>query len=226
MKCRILPAVLRLRMRGVCSQDYYEKPNYMEDGLGETETYWDARLTPAGEEQSAGLAKQVQQLQASGVSIDLVAVSPLTRAIQTASIGFASPRPPFVSTSLCRERVWTHQCDRRRSRAILEGEFPWVDFSQIQPGEDEMWDAQKENMPHPQNSTACRARGVRFLDWLWARPESSIAVVSHWMFLQHLFSHYPEDEELNANWTNAELRTVTLLRRSPEETPTGSKEEL
>lgn len=218
------------------NKDYYEKPNYMEDGLGETEAYWDARLTPDGEDQSRTLAMKLQWRQQSGL-IQLVAVSPLTRALQTASFGIPSvidpktnqpwPRPPFVATSLARERVWTHQCDRRRDKLLLAREFPHVDFSEIREGEDEMW-AHKEDVPHPQNSTACRTRGVRFLHWLWQRPETEITVVTHWMFLLHLFSHYPEHESLNANFSNAEMRMATLMLKDPdtEPEPVTDKDEL
>ena len=213
---------------GQHNKDYNEKPNYMADRLGETSYYWDARLTPDGEEQSRTLAMKLQWRQQQQL-IELVAVSPLSRAIQTASIGLPAidgwPRPPFVATSLARERVWTHQCDRRRPRAALEADFPHVDFGEIAEGEDEMWKV-KEDVPHQLNSTACRERGLKLLDWLWKRPEKEIMVCTHWVFLLHLFSHYPEAEELSGNFSNAEMRMATLMLRQHVEQESGSKDEL
>jgi hypothetical protein len=48
------------------------------------------------------------------------------------------------------------------------------------------------------------------LQWLHARPEKAIAVVSHWVFLRHLFSLFPAPE-LIAEFGNAEMRVTTLL---------------
>jgi len=208
------------------NKDYNEKPNYMADGLGETEAYWDARLTPDGEEQSRHLSMKLQWRQQQQL-LELVVVSPLSRAVQTASLALPVienwPRPPFVATSLARERVWTHQCDRRRPRHVLEKDFPHVDFSEVADGEDEMW-AVKEDAPHQLNSTACRKRGVALLDWLWKRPEKEILVCTHWVFLLHLFSHYPEAEALSGNFSNAEMRMATLMLRSHAQTGSGKDE--
>ena len=198
------------------NKDYLEKPNYMADALGETEEYWDARLTPTGVEQATKLAQKLQELDA---DVELVTTSPLSRAVQTASIAFPAEsggwpmmRPPFVASSLARERVWTHQCDRRRSRDAIEREFPHVDFSEVAAGEDEMW-ATKETVPSQLDSDAVRARARRFLQWLWARPETVIAVCSHFVFLSHLFELYPDvSRAAGSNLGNADFRLVTLVR--------------
>ena len=218
------------------NKDYYEKPNYMEDHLGETEAYWDARLTPEGEKQSWNLAQKMQWRNQAQL-VELVAVSPLTRAIQTASIAFPNitvkdatggemqRRVPFVATSLARERVWTHQCDRRRPRHVLETEFPHVNFSEIQEGDDdEMW-PHKEIDPDPFNSTAVATRGVRFLDWLWQRPEREIAIVSHWVFMRTLLRQF-DHKELHADFGNAEMRMVTLIKDEDHATGEHGHDEL
>jgi len=206
--------ILIRHAEGWHNKDYYERPNYMADGLGETEEYWDARLTPTGVAQSAKLSRRLKDV---GINVQLVATSPLTRAIQTASIAFPQPRPPFISTSLARERVWTHQCDRRRSRATLEREFPYVDFSEVADVEDDMW-ATKEIVPDPMNSNAVRARGRKFLQWVWERPERDIAVCSHWVFLSHLLDLFPDiNREIGTNLSNADMRLVTLVRAAPSE---------
>lgn len=200
---------------GLHNKDHREIPTYMADGLGHTMTYWDARLTPDGEAQARGLHEKMQWRQRAGLP-QLVAVSPLTRTLQTASLAFAEfergkerYRPPFVATSLARERVWTHTCDGRRERAELEREFPHVDFGEVAEGADEMWE-HKEDTPRPDASDACAARAARLLRWLWARDEADIAVVTHWMFLRHLVRPFPH-AKLQANFTNAEARFVTLV---------------
>eukprot|EP00967_Tisochrysis_lutea_P060939 scaffold78013_cov37-Tisochrysis_lutea.AAC.2 len=79
----------------------------------------------------------MQWRQSEGIP-QLIATSPLTRAIQTVEIGFpnrtedGAPRPPVVATSLARERISHHQCDRRRSVSELQDKFgSWVDFSEV-----------------------------------------------------------------------------------------------
>jgi hypothetical protein len=119
------------------NKDYREKPEFMTQGLGETETYWDARLTPDGWRQSRELAQKMNREE----PVELVVVSPLSRAIQTGLIAFpekSSAGPPFIASSLCRERIDVHMCDRRRSRAVLEADFPLVDFTEVAEGDDEM----------------------------------------------------------------------------------------
>jgi broad specificity phosphatase PhoE len=232
------------------NKDAREVPNYFEDELGLTTRYWDASLTPEGEAQAQRLAEHIQR--DSSAPFDLVAVSPMTRTLQTASIAFANAsgaRVPFVATSLARERVGHHACDGRRDRSILQAEFPHVDFGEIVSEKDEMWENKEGTLPpielgtfalppllppprpsrllrsrlrslvpavlpSDRESTLCALRAQRLLQWLWERPERHIAVVSHWVFLQHLFrpfSHHPEFEE---RFGNAELRRTTLVRRS------------
>ena len=209
---------------GQHNKDSRELANYYPEKLGETMTYWDAQLTALGREQSYTLATKLQWRQRSGLP-QLVAVSPLTRTLETASIAFPNEtvhgwRPPFVATSLARERIDVHTCDGRRPRSVLEEEYPHVDFSEIASEEDEMW-AHKENDPSPLESLACMARGRSLLRWLWQRPEQDIAIVTHWVFLSHLFRQFPLGE-LQKNFGNAEMRMVTLLPADAGEADAGS----
>lgn len=194
--------------------------------LGFTEAYWDARLTPEGEEQARHLAGKLQWRQEAG-SPQLVAASPLTRALQTASFAFPDVptpapgraplrRPPFVATSLARERVGNHSCDGRRERSALEAEFPWTNFSQVAAGPDDMWDLKElgpEGDEDNLHAPLCAERAVRLLQWLWERPEHDIALVTHWVFLLHLLRPFSglKRRNLQANFGNAELRHVALL---------------
>jgi len=143
-------------------------------------------------------------------------------AAKTATLTFAPagdhggpPPPPFVATELARERIAAHTCDGRRGRAALAAEWPRVDFDGLASDADAMWGvaAAQEDAPSEMASTACAARAAALLRWLRARPERRIAVVTHWVFLTHLFALFPEHgPALGARFGNAEARAVTLAR--------------
>ena len=123
--------------------------------------------------------------------VDLIVTSTLTRAIETAFLGFgaaaAAGAPPYVATELCRERVADYTCDGRRPLSTLRAAFPGVDFSEVEAEEDAMW-LHKEVAD---GEASCRRRALRFVEWLLGRPERTIAVVSHSHFLLHLMALFP-----------------------------------
>ena len=82
----------------------------------------DPELTPTGEAQVADL---YERLQPHVGSIELIAVSPLTRAMQTATGGFAGCNAPYVVTPLLRERLGA-PCDTGRTRTELLRCFPRI----------------------------------------------------------------------------------------------------
>ncbi|CAN0410603.1 unnamed protein product, partial [Phaeothamnion confervicola] len=105
----------------------------------QNQKYTDARLTTIGKEQCAKLRPEAAALAS---DIELVVVSPLTRAIETAQLGLKTPsHVPWVALDCIRERAGHHPCDKRRTRAELLGDFPAIDFSQIPPGADAYWDS-------------------------------------------------------------------------------------
>lgn len=217
---------------GFHNKDARELPNFFSDSLSQSMDYWDARLTPTGHEQCAKL--QANWPEQAG-AMELVAISPLTRTLQTASLVFPAnaTRPPAVATSLARERVSIHTCDGRRPRSELVAEFgDWVDFAEVTSEEDEMWPVKEVEVEFPtpdgkgtvKHSDACAARATELLRWLHARPESSIAVVSHWVFLLHMFrpfDHLFNAKRLQQRFGNAEARVTTLYR-----TDAGSAEKI
>jgi broad specificity phosphatase PhoE len=69
-------------------------------------------------------------------------------------------------------------CDRGSPREVLEGEFPDLDFSRL---EDD-WTNKKGLYAADEASLQRRATKVR--QWLQARPEREIIVVSHGSFLR------------------------------------------
>lgn len=220
---------------GTHNRDHRELPPEEWNTLTETMTYWDAPLTAAGIAQCDSLRRTVATLPV----VDLVVVSPLRRAIQTAALGFGvegfqanitnataaaaaagtttgADQPmvapvPFIATELCRERISRHTCDGRRNRSIIASDFPFVDLSLVTSEEDHLWEA-KEILPSEQNAEACSRRALHFLEWLMQRPEKRIGVVSHWVFYTHLFALFP-DETLKDKFGNAELREVSLCQR-------------
>ena len=89
--------------------------------------HFDAPLTETGHE-------QVRQARAGLVSVpvELVIVSPLTRALQTALGIFAGhpAAPPMLVTHLVRENL-ENTCDVGRSPALLAADFPSVDVAHL-----------------------------------------------------------------------------------------------
>jgi broad specificity phosphatase PhoE len=194
--------------------------------------FWDARLTPKGIEQCKRLRKELSQRPSQGrpfTHFDLIVVSPLTRTLETAMHIFGPPRKPgvpkfmcdtFEDTNLprpkflvreeCRERWGLYTCDGRRPISETAKEFPDFDFSEVEHDEDMYY------TPHREPSEHCMARGVSFLEWLNARPEKCIAVVTHSSFLRHLFSQFGGDQspgdkdDLQRLAGNCELRSIVL----------------
>ena len=121
---------------------------------------------------------------------------------------------PIVATELCRERATGLPCDRRRPLRELRAAFPRVSFALISDDDDPAPAGAEED------KETCGRRAARFLQWLCARPEQRIAVVSHSGFLLHLFERCglsrhrqlgPKDVgELRRRPLHAEMRAVLL----------------
>ncbi|GFQ06968.1 phosphoglycerate mutase-like protein 1 [Phtheirospermum japonicum] len=178
---------------------------------------FDASLTPLGWQQVDNLRKHVHS---SGLSrrIELVVVSPLLRTMQTAvgvfggeayvdgidvpplmtenAVGSSCPAisslnsPPFVAVELCREHL-------------------------IESDADTLW---KLDVREANEDLA--ERGLRFLNWLWTREETEIAVVTHSGFLIHTLAAFGGDchpsvkSEICRPFNNCELRSVVIVDRS------------
>ncbi|KAJ4701514.1 Phosphoglycerate mutase-like protein 1 [Melia azedarach] len=208
--------------------------------------FFDAQLSPLGWQQVNNLRKQVE---ASGLTkkVDLVITSPLLRTLQTAvgvfgetqtkgfevspslnaNVGKVSHHnstsgvincPPIVAVELCRERLGVHPCDQRRSVSEYQSLFPGIDFKLIESEDDNLW---KADTREPFEEVV--ARGMKFLKWLWTRPEKEIAVVSHGIFLQHTLNALLNDckpalmSELCPRFANCEVRSVVIVDKSATE---------
>ncbi|KAH7850343.1 hypothetical protein Vadar_031356 [Vaccinium darrowii] len=166
---------------------------------------------------AANLKKHVD---ACGLSkkIELVIASPLLRTMQTAAVVFggegymdgidAPPLmvanagksshpaisslncPPFIAVELCRERM-------------------------IESDADVLW---KPDTIEKDEELA--TRGMKFLNWLWTRPEKEIAVVTHKAFLVETLRAFGNDchpsikSEICKPFNNCELRSFVIVDKS------------
>ncbi|KAG5543755.1 hypothetical protein RHGRI_016494 [Rhododendron griersonianum] len=121
---------------------------------------------------------------------------------------------PFIAVELCREHLGIHPCDRRRSISEYKPIFPAIDFSLIESDADILW---KPDTREKDEELA--RRGMKFLDWLWTRPEKEIAVVTHSGFLIQALSAFGNDchpsikSEIRKPFNNCELRSVVIVDR-------------
>mmetsp|Transcript_34600 Transcript_34600/g.108687 ORF Transcript_34600/g.108687 Transcript_34600/m.108687 type:complete len:223 (-) Transcript_34600:146-814(-) len=169
----------------------------------------DSPLTEVGRRQARALQPAARRL-----APELVVVSTLTRATQTALLAFAhlveGPRTkvPFVAHDGCHEIAGVHACDRRRSLTELRQDFPQVDYSQTDLAEeDPFWsETERETLPH------LAGRGLEFLLWLRKRPEAEVVVVAHFAWLMTLMNAVVEcsEPELSNGFRTGELRSLVL----------------
>lgn len=177
--------------------------------------YVDAELTELGLQQAKDLRKLVEDLKP-----QLVVSSVLVRALQTAREAF--PTHKILLSERCRERIANYTSDKRIPLSSFKERFKhdtMLDYTDVDLGDsDVMFDNDKEIHPDPYNSEKCQARAKNFVDWLlYARPETDIVVVSHWVFMQHLFK--VEGMTDQPAFGNAELRRLKLCRFLPDDDP-------
>jgi broad specificity phosphatase PhoE len=140
---------------------------------GRADPKWrDAPLSEEGLGQAQRLRREVASL-----GVELVVISPLSRALQTALAAFEGLGIPLLVQPLAREWLYTY-CDVGRPRAELEACFPGLDFAHLAEvwwyeaaGGHEGW------AEEPVGHVVLRIR--QLVSWLEARPERSIAVVGH-----------------------------------------------
>jgi broad specificity phosphatase PhoE len=144
--------------------------------------HWDARLSDLGREQ----VRQARAL-VDRYPVELVLVSPLTRALQTA-VGLFGDHPSAPSmriVPLLRERV-ENSCDIGRAPSLLAEEFPVLDFAHLGKV---WWHAEGEADARGicvEPDEVVRERVAAFKRTLLDVPERVVAVVGHGTFLRHL----------------------------------------
>eukprot|EP00040_Diaphanoeca_grandis_P026376 m.147595 g.147595 ORF g.147595 m.147595 type:complete len:268 (-) comp30547_c1_seq1:53-856(-) len=173
----------------------------------------DAKLTPLGEQQATTLQQVFTTLEEQ--ALDLIAVSPLRRTLQTATLAtqLVSERVPRVAFETLREQIGQNICDKRRSVSIASAEFPLVDFANIVE-HDPLWTETREE------KSAMAERAYAFVESLVEQERvRDVAVFSHSSYLFTMFNaagvfkiceKNPHNTALRTWFATGELRSVRL----------------
>jgi broad specificity phosphatase PhoE len=143
----------------------------------ESIAYRDAGLTEQGIAQAKALHKELQELE-----LDLVVVSPLTRALQTCQ--YALPPsysgPILVLPEIAEICSSYYSCGQKRS--VIQPKFPSsFDWSNVSM--DEIWWWQYDQKHHMETNEYQKKRIEKFRHFIQERPEKRIAVFSHGDYL-------------------------------------------
>ena len=146
----------------------------------------DPLLTQNGVEQAAAVAKDPRLAE-----VDLIVVSPLSRAIQTATTIFGEKsKCRTVLTPLHSER-WSALCDEGRPKSALVETFPfiagWEGFDALP----EAWTPTKDTDAEWQ-----RKRVPAFIAWLKAQPEERIVAIGHGAYFAALLGKHLKNCEI------------------------------
>mmetsp|Transcript_6569 Transcript_6569/g.18433 ORF Transcript_6569/g.18433 Transcript_6569/m.18433 type:complete len:278 (-) Transcript_6569:205-1038(-) len=167
--------------------------------------YLDPSLTDKGRQQARDLRPRTAVMMKTPV--ELMVVSPMRRATQTALIAFEphlGEGLKVLAHELCHERAGAHTCDKRVGKTSLAAEFPGVDYSLIGE-EDPYWSSGRET------ESEVSTRAGQFLEWLATRPEKRIVVASHSAWLLATFNAAMDATDAESQWFGTgEMRTVEV----------------
>ena len=168
----------------------------------------DSPLTELGKEQCHD-----RRPEAALLTPQLVVVSPLLRAIQTAKITFGDHDNrsdiPWVAHEGCREELGVLVCNQRRPLSQIQADYPELQFHGDISEEDTLWD------PHQRENGASKSdRIYQFLvDFVAQRPEQELAVVGHSAWLFHMCNAVVdcgEDTDLTSWFLTSEVRSMRI----------------
>jgi len=156
---------------------------------GKDPYYWDATLSEVGREQVQGLRDRVVSL-----DVDIIIVSPLTRAILTCLGAFGNRSVPIMVNPMCREKL-ENACDVGTPKDQIVKQFPQIDWTLL---ENDVWwyvpdhiaatvDNYKDMFTSSrwrEPETVVSNRVSMFKSWLLKRKECKIAVVAHSSFFR------------------------------------------
>jgi len=185
-------------------------------------TLKDAPLSKRGVAQSKSswdkLSELVEHENSPFAPPQIVLVSPLRRALMTATTLFGNidPPPKFIAIEALREKRTGMECDERHDPTILQHEFPHVDFTNVQQG--------LPVVSKGEDNTRVRARVKNYLEQhLPHVPHDFVAIVSHkgWLReLRHTLKGYENAGDLHVDFDlnewhqtlygNAELRVASF----------------
>ena len=130
----------------------------------------DSPLVKEGHKQSLHLGSSWLEKE----EIEVVLVSPLTRALQTAQNIFQNTKIPILCQEFLREYpIGEDTCNKRSDTNILIQNFPLVDFSDIHSKTDTLWTEKRETI----NELDGRIQNM--ITYIQNRPENKIAIVGH-----------------------------------------------
>eukprot|EP00746_Dinoflagellata_sp_MGD_P034187 gnl/MRDRNA2_/MRDRNA2_181618_c0_seq1.p1 gnl/MRDRNA2_/MRDRNA2_181618_c0~~gnl/MRDRNA2_/MRDRNA2_181618_c0_seq1.p1 ORF type:complete len:246 (+),score=58.22 gnl/MRDRNA2_/MRDRNA2_181618_c0_seq1:170-907(+) len=140
--------------------------------------------------------------------VEVVLSSSLQRALMTAT---AFEGVPIVALDELREVAGAFDCERRRPLSVLAEEFPNVEFGFCSQ-DDLLWtqyyrDAMKQSV----------ARGVQALEVIMARPEKTLAIVSHGAFMATAVFSSPHPQMKSTSEPpryNCEMKEVQIRREA------------
>lgn len=165
----------------------------------------DSPLTAVGREQAKALRRHAHALEGA----ECVVVSPLQRAVQTAALGLPQlkRRVDWIGHPLVTETSGVNICDRRRDKAEIADDFPWVKWDLLATERDEKFDPSTREAPRSVSD-----RGYEFLLWLrHATPYDEVVVATHSAWLFTLLNTVVRCDGDLANWfLTGELRSIII----------------
>ncbi|KAL8998364.1 MAG: hypothetical protein Q9169_002577 [Polycauliona sp. 2 TL-2023] len=166
----------------------------------------DPALTPHGENQCLDLQSKFPYHD----SINLLVCSPIQRTIQTTLLAFEPEISRGVQCIALPEIQETSDlpCDTGSNVDVLKEKFKSkpVDLSLL----DEDWDSKKGRWAPDQDAIERRCREAR--QWLKARDEKAIVVVSHGGLLHYLTEDWAGSEKFQGTgWENTEFRSYCFV---------------
>ena len=176
------------------------------------EEYFDSHLTCEGWRQAEELGAHIQK---SGLEVDLVVTSSLTRALETAVAAFSVPQPlhsPHIPLMLAQDEIEGKRVGRPAMSGSREDGVPPFLVSELCrehlgvnpcdrrrslsemkfkfPAADwSLLDTEEDNLwlpDHRETAEELQDRAYVFLDLIMKRPERNIAVVTHSEFLLYM----------------------------------------
>ena len=169
----------------------------------------DSPLTHHGRNQCVA-----QQVKAATLNPQVILVSPLVRAIETAVITFQTHHQnnvPFVAHEDAREELGLLRCNQRQPLSESQRAYPFVDFGHMTSDQDLLFDPLAREPALEQSK-----RIYNFLvQFLRHRPEQELAVVGHsaWLFQMCnavLECEDKSDHQLKAWFGTSEIRSMSL----------------
>ncbi|RAH86349.1 phosphoglycerate mutase family protein [Aspergillus japonicus CBS 114.51] len=181
--------------------------------------YWslvDPPLTDQGREQCSKLRANFP----SHHRVELVVASPMLRALATAVESFQPLFDRFPDSSLVAlpdlQEISSFPCDIGSELPALKAKTEeWgvhIDWSHVEEG----WTSKDGRYKPTREAIQERARAVR--RWLYERPETEVAVVTHGAFLHFLTEDW-EDSCVyeGTGWANTEYRTYDMTAAREED---------